>query len=73
MTVNLTEFVTLNTLQNDWEVKGWWVGWIGERVCLVPLGDSGIHISPKCPCHTSEEIISGTLMQVHNAFDGRNE
>lgn len=71
MTVNVTEFAELDCLQHGWDLKGWWVGWIGERILVLPLADTGIHVSPSCRCKPQVEIINGKPMLSHNAFDGR--
>lgn len=73
MAFNITEFVVANCAANGWALTGWWVGWIGERVYVVPLGDSDIHVSPACRCRPHAEIVNGTAMLVHDAFDGREE
>jgi hypothetical protein len=73
MSVNLTEFVEVDALQRSWELRGWWTGWIGERVHVLPMGDSEIHISPHCRCVPHNELINGTIMQVHNSFDNREQ
>lgn len=71
VTVNVTEWAHLDCLRNNWAVEGWWVGWIGERIVVVPLADSQIHISPGCRCQPQAAIANGKSMLVHNAFDGR--
>lgn len=73
MSVNLTEFATNDSIENSWEIKGWWVGWIGERIDVIPLGDDRPHISPRCPCQVRHEIVNGKVMVVHNAFDNRQQ
>lgn len=73
MSVNVTDYAEIDAHQNGWESKGWWCGWIGERVLVIPLGDSGTHVSPHCRCNPTAEIINGTAMLVHNAFDERQK
>lgn len=71
MVLNVSEYTTADAAEHGWDLTGWWCGWIGERVYVVPLGDTDVHVSPGCRCKPHAEIINGTAMLVHNAFDGR--
>jgi len=73
MTVNLTDFINADSAENGWDLKGWWCGWVGERIDVIPLGDNRVHISPRCPCKPKHELVNGRIMVVHNAFDGREK
>jgi hypothetical protein len=73
VSVDLTAYAEADCGVNGWDLKGWWCGWIGERLFVLPLGDNGFHHYSKCMCRPRAEIVNGKPMIVHNAVDGREQ
>lgn len=40
-------------------------------ICIIPLGDSSEHYWRVCPCKPRFEREGDTVIEIHNAFDGR--
>ena len=60
---------------------GWWSGWVGTRVHVVPMNDIRPHTAPSCLCSPVVEMNvtnqgrHGHMewLVIHNSWDGREE